>query len=74
MLKDIADRFDVALTEVVYVGDTINDMHAARAVGCHPYLVLTGQGGATYATGDLPNEVHVRVNLAAVVKELLGAV
>lgn len=73
MLKDIADRFDVALTEVVYVGDTINDMHAARAVGCHPYLVLTGQGGATYATGDLPNEVHVRVNLAAVVKELLGA-
>lgn len=73
MLKDIAERFDVRLDEVVYVGDTINDMHAAKAVGCHPYLVLTGQGGATYAAGELPDEAHVRVNLAAVVKELVGA-
>lgn len=73
MLKDIADRFDVRLDEVVYVGDTMNDMQAAREVGCHPYLVLTGQGGDTYKAGNLPDEAHVRVNLAAVVKELLGA-
>lgn len=73
MLNDIAERFEVNLNEVVYVGDTINDMRAAQKAGCHPYLVLTGQGGATYAAGDLPDEAHVRANLEAVVKELLGA-
>ena len=72
MLNEIAERFDVHLNEVIYVGDTINDMRAAQAAGCHPYLVLTGQGSNTYAAGDLPNDAHVRPNLAAVVKELLG--
>lgn len=73
MLNDIADRFEVPLSEVVYVGDTINDMNAAHQAGCQPYLVLTGQGGKTYAQGVL-NDTHVRVNLMAVVRELVGAV
>ena len=73
MLNDIADRFNVQLKDVVYVGDTLNDMLAAHAAGCQPYLVLTGQGGQTYADDiDIPKECHVRVDLAAVVRELVG--
>lgn len=74
MLNEISERFEVRLNEVIYVGDSINDMRAAQLAGCQPYLVLTGQGGITYARGDLPDETHVRANLAAVVKDLLGAV
>ena len=72
MLNDIADRFNVRLSEVVYVGDTLNDMLAAHAAGCKPYLVLTGKGGQAYEEADMPNDCHVRVNLAAVVQELVG--
>lgn len=74
MLRDIAERFDVSLNEVIYVGDTINDMYAAQSAGCQPFLVLTGQGNATYTAGEVPDAAHVRVNLAAVVRELVGAV
>lgn len=72
MLNDIADRFNVELADVIYVGDTLNDMLAAHAVGCQPYLVLTGKGGLTYNEEQIPSECHVRVNLAAVVRELVG--
>ena len=72
MLNHIADRFNVRLSEVVYVGDTLNDMLAAHAAGCKPYLVLTGKGGQTYEEADMPADCHVRVNLAAVVQELVG--
>ena len=72
MLNDIADRFNVRLSEVVYVGDTLNDMLAAHAAGCKPYLVLTGKGGQAYEEADMPADCHVRVNLAAVVQELVG--
>ena len=72
MLNDIAYRFNVRLKDVIYVGDTLNDMLAAHAAGCQPYLVLTGKGGETYADAETPNDCHVRVNLAAVVRELVG--
>ena len=72
MLNDIADRFNVRLKDVIYVGDTLNDMLAAHRAGCQPYLVLTGKGGETYADTDTPRECHVRVDLAAVVRELVG--
>ncbi len=72
MLNDIADRFNVRLKDVVYVGDTLNDMLAAHAAGCQPYLVLTGKGGETYVDADMPSDCHVRVNLKAVVRDLVG--
>lgn len=74
MLKDIAERFEVPLSEIIYVGDTVNDMNAAQRAGCQPFLVLTGQGNKTYNAGDVPDTTHVRVNLAAVVRELVGSV
>ena len=74
MLNDIADRFDVRLKDVVYVGDTLNDMLAAHAAGCQPYLVLTGKGGETYVDAEMPSECHVRVNLKAVVQDLVGRI
>ena len=74
MLQDISERFNVPLNEVVYVGDTINDMKAAQNAGCQSFLVLTGQGRAAYKNEELPNAAHVRVNLTAVVRELVGSV
>ena len=74
LLQDIAQRFDVPLNEIVYVGDTVNDMMAAQSAGCQPFLVLTGKGGQAFASGVVPASAHVRVNLAAVVRELVGAV
>lgn len=74
MLEDIAARFEVPLSEIIYVGDTINDMKAAQNAGCQSFLVLTGQGRAAYENDELPNAAHVRVNLTAVVRELVGAV
>lgn len=74
LLLDIAERFDTPLNEIVYVGDTVNDMMAAQNAGCQPFLVLTGKGGEAFAAGVVPDSAHVRVNLAAVVRELVGAV
>ena len=74
LLQDIAERFDTPLNEIVYVGDTVNDMMAAQNAGCQPFLVLTGKGSETFSAGGVPDWAHVRVNLAAVVRELVGAV
>ena len=73
MLNAIAERFKVALKDVIYVGDTLNDMLAAHTAGCQPYLVLTGKGEQTYADTQTPQECHVRVSLNAVAQELVSS-
>ena len=73
MLNEIAERFKVDLKDVIYVGDTLNDMLAAHTAGCQPYLVLTGKGEQTYADTQTPQECHVRVSLNAVAQELVSS-
>ncbi len=73
MLHDIATRFEVKLTGVPLVGDSLRDLQAAAKVGCDPYLVLTGKGQNTIATKAnlLPPNTKVAANLFEVVDQLL---
>ena len=47
LLTEIGDRFQVNLGNVLFVGDNINDVKAARAAGARPVLVRTGKGEQT---------------------------
>ena len=43
MFLQIAERFNVDMKGVPVVGDSLRDLQAGVAVGCQPYLVLTGK-------------------------------
>jgi D-glycero-D-manno-heptose 1,7-bisphosphate phosphatase len=49
MLIDLAQRLQVNLEDVPFVGDNISDVEAARAAGARPVLVRTGKGERTLA-------------------------
>jgi D-glycero-D-manno-heptose 1,7-bisphosphate phosphatase len=72
MYQQIAERYDVDLTGVPAVGDSLRDLQACAAVGCAPWLVKTGNGEHTLAQGNLPAGTRVADNLAAVVDVLLA--
>jgi D-glycero-D-manno-heptose 1,7-bisphosphate phosphatase len=46
MMQDIAERYGVELPQVPMVGDTLRDLQAAQAAGCHPHLVRQGRASA----------------------------
>lgn len=71
MLRAIAERFDVNLKGVPAVGDSLRDLQACFAVGCTPYLVLTGKGEKTQEKGGLPPGTLVFPDLAAAVEHML---
>jgi D-glycero-D-manno-heptose 1,7-bisphosphate phosphatase len=71
LLREIGSRMDVELAGVPMIGDSLRDLQAATAVGCKPYLVLTGKGKKTRADGGLPSGTEVVADLAAVVARLL---
>ena len=70
MLVDIANRFNVDLTGVPSVGDSLRDLQAAHSVGAQPMLVLTGKGEKTQAAGDLPEKTLVFADLASAVRHI----
>ncbi len=47
LFLDLQKKFDIDLTQAFFVGDKLSDVRAARAVGCQPILVLTGNGRQT---------------------------
>ena len=47
LLKAFAADFNVDLTMIVVVGDSLRDLQAAIAVGAQPILVKTGKGQQT---------------------------
>lgn len=73
MLLEIARRLSVSLVDVPFVGDSLGDILAARAVGARPWLVRTGKGELTLASGapELAG-IPVAQDLAAVADALLG--
>lgn len=71
MIVEILRRFDARADSVFVVGDALRDLQAAASAGCRPILVLSGKGRATMQAGGLPPETLVRVDLAAVVSELV---
>jgi len=70
MLEEIAERYNMSLTGVPAVGDSLRDLQSAVTMGARPYLVLTGKGSKTQAAGGLPAGTRVFTDLAAVVAEL----
>ena len=70
MLMQIAERFNVDLTGVPVVGDSLRDLQAGIAVGCEPYLVLTGKGLKTREDPDLPSDTRIYPDLATLVADL----
>jgi len=72
MLVDIAQRFNVDLTGVPAVGDSLRDLQAASIVGAQPLLVLTGKGQKTQEAGDLPENTLVFPDLALAVRHIIA--
>ncbi|KAF7598814.1 MAG: D-glycero-beta-D-manno-heptose-1,7-bisphosphate 7-phosphatase [Candidatus Dactylopiibacterium carminicum] len=72
MFREIAERFNVDLTGVPTVGDSLRDLQAGIAVGCVPYLVLTGKSRKTAENPELPAGTRVAADLNAVANQLLG--
>ena len=70
LLREIGARMDVELAGVPMIGDALRDLQAAAAVGCKPYLVLTGKGKQTRTEGGLPPGTEVVADLAAVAARL----
>eukprot|EP01034_Spumella_vulgaris_P032332 gene32332-39919_t len=71
MFAEISKRYNINLKGVPTVGDSLRDLQAGFISGCTPYLVLTGKGEKTNATGGLPPGTMVFANLAAMVDHLL---
>lgn len=71
MFEEIGKRFKVNLKGVPTVGDSLRDLQAGFNRGCTPYLVLTGKGEKTQATGGLPPGTKVFPDLAAMVSAFL---
>ena len=72
MMIDIANRFNVDLTGVPAVGDSLRDLQAASAVGAQPMLVLTGKGEKTEAAGKLPEGTLIFADLALAVRHIIA--
>jgi D-glycero-D-manno-heptose 1,7-bisphosphate phosphatase len=70
MLREVGTRYNVDLTGVPVIGDSLRDLQSARAVGAQPMLVLTGKGKKTKLDPSLPEGTLVFADLAAAVKKL----
>lgn len=70
MLKTIATHYDMALAGVWFVGDSLGDLEAAKAVDCQPVLVKTGKGEKTLGK-TLPVGTLIFEDLAAIAAELI---
>ncbi|MEZ5626467.1 D-glycero-beta-D-manno-heptose 1,7-bisphosphate 7-phosphatase [Denitromonas sp.] len=71
LFRQIEARFNVDLTGVPVVGDSLRDLQAGRAVGCQTYLVLTGKGERTRDDPALPPDTQIFPDLSAVADTLL---
>ena len=70
LLIDIRERFNVNLTDVPIVGDSLRDLQAAESVGGLPCLVLTGKGMKTKEDPQLPPQTLIFDDLAGVATHL----
>jgi len=71
MLKTIAEHYNVPLAGLWFVGDSLGDLEAAKAVDSQPVLVKTGKGEKTQAK-NLPVGTLIFDDLAAVAAELIN--
>lgn len=73
MLEEIARRFDVSLSDVPSVGDSLRDLQASAAMGAQCILVRTGKGEETLAAGNLPPGTWVCADLMDAAQRIIAA-
>ena len=71
LLKQIAERFQVSLSGVPVIGDSLRDIEAAESVNARPLLVLTGYGEKTLQALHDKRRVEAFTDLAAAVDQLV---
>ncbi len=75
LFEQIGERFGVELHVTPAVGDSLEDMLAAAAVGCEPHLVLTGKGAVLRGQplgSAYPPHTMVHEDLAAFAEFLIA--
>lgn len=72
LFEQIRSRFDVDLTDVPAIGDSLRDLDAAITAGALPMLVRTGNGNKTEKMLDAENEVTVFDDLSAAADSMLA--
>jgi len=72
LLQEIHKRFNVNMSRVYAVGDSLRDLQAAQAIGARPILVQTGKGERTIKQGDGLGGIPIYKDLATFVDELLA--
>ncbi|MDQ1362702.1 MAG: D-glycero-D-manno-heptose 1,7-bisphosphate phosphatase [Pseudomonadota bacterium] len=73
LLRDIASRYQINLTGVPVIGDSLRDIQSARSVGARPILVRTGKGVRTVQKhADELADVPVYKDLAEAVTAILS--
>lgn len=70
MLREILSRYQASAEQMVFVGDQMRDLLAARAIGCRFILVLTGQGRRCAADPAFPADTEILPDLTAVAEAL----
>ena len=71
MFQEIGERFNVPLTGLPAIGDSLRDLQAAAACGARPMLVTTGKGERTRIAGGLPEGTEIFADLAAAANTLI---
>lgn len=66
MMRSIGERFNMALTGVPAVGDSLRDLQSAVSAGAEPILVRTGKGQQTLTDGGVPDGTRTFDDLAQV--------
>ena len=70
MLLSIAERFNVNLKDIPFVGDSLKDLQAASAVGALPILVRTGKGEQTSTSNELAKDTIQFTDLNEAVRHI----
>ena len=70
MFHAISKRYNLPLTDVPAVGDSLRDLQAADAVGAQPILVMTGKGKKTRAADGFPDRTRITSDLSDVAEML----
>jgi len=70
LLREIAARYNVSLSGVPCVGDSLRDLQAAVAAGAQPVLVLSGKIEQVQSDAQLPPQTQTFADLAAAAAHL----
>ncbi|MDC1310972.1 D-glycero-beta-D-manno-heptose 1,7-bisphosphate 7-phosphatase [Burkholderiales bacterium] len=73
MLLSIAERFNVNLKDIPFIGDSLKDLQAASSVGALPVLVKTGKGEQTSMSTELPEDTIQFTDLNEAVKHITSS-